>query len=324
MTEAVLVGDIGGTHARLARVDATGVHDAIKLRNDDHASMQALVEAWRTRTGGDLPRRAAFAVAGPITGDVVAWTNRPWSFSTASLQRLLGFDELVVLNDFEAVAWALPELGDDERIHLGGPPDGAPDAPMSALGPGTGLGVSLVVRTRDAARAVATEGGHVALAPADAEEAAVITAAFGTGRVAAEPVLCGRGLARLYATLAGLATPPAPETVTVAACAGHDAHAVAAVTLYLRLLGRYAGDVALMHGARGGVFLVGSILQTLAPLLPGSPLRSAFEDKALMRAWIREVPLWQVTAPEPALVGAAAALGVHRARSVTPPTGGTT
>lgn len=310
--DAVLVGDIGGTRARLAVATAQGLQHVEILANDDHDDLPSLLTAWRDRHGV-IADAAALAVAAPVTGDRVSFTNRGWSFSAAKLKRDLGLARLRVLNDFEAVAWCLPALGQADVVHLGGPTQGAHDAPRLALGPGTGLGLASLVPTDTGFRAIATEGGHVALAATDELERALLDHIGGGGRVRAEDVLCGAGFVRLlhaWCAVRGLPDFDAtPEDVTTAALAGSGIHRDV-VRTYVRLLARYAGDAALMHGARGGVYLVQGIAQTLAPFLAEPAFREAFEAKGAMTDWVRQVPTWWVREDLPALRGAARSLGV--------------
>ncbi len=172
-----LVADIGGTNARFALTDlatpTVELQHARALRNADFASVQHAVEHYIAEVG-IRPDRAALAVASPVGQDEIRLTNRAWSFSRSELQRTLGLDELRMLNDFGAIAWAVPSLDAEARVTLHGDADAPLQGPVSVLGPGTGLGVALLVGSQAHGwHAVETEGGHVSFAPLGDEERAI-------------------------------------------------------------------------------------------------------------------------------------------------------
>ena len=172
-----LVGDIGGTNARFALTDLSAsranLQQVQSLRNADFASMQHAVEHYLSGTGA-TPTRAALAVACPVGSDEIRLTNRAWSFSRSELQARLGLDELRMINDFGAVAWAIPALQPEHLTTLHGDATVPLRGPITVLGPGTGLGVALLVGSGGHGwHAVETEGGHVSFAPIGDEERAI-------------------------------------------------------------------------------------------------------------------------------------------------------
>lgn len=315
----LLVGDIGGTNARfgLAPEGELRPHDVRIISNDDHASFEDAVAAYLD-AAPERPKRAAFALAGPVTGRVSKLTNRDWPIDADGLARRFGLDEVTLLNDFVAQASALPHFRVGETAPIG---DVAPSDThaKAALGPGTGLGVAGLLRIGGAWVPAPSEGGHIELAAVDAREFAIfelIRRDF--GRVSAEHVLSGPGLRRLHRALAavegvGCAT---LEPAEIAAKAEDgDSHAAEAVALFLRLLARFAGDVALTFGAQGGVYLCGGVAPKLFGLLDIKAFRSAFEAKRPHESLMRQTATVVVTSDIAGLIGCAAAVAAAPRRA---------
>jgi glucokinase len=316
---AALVADIGGTNARFALTDlgapAPTLHEPMTLPASEYASLQHAIEHYLAQVGVQ-PRRGALAVASPADRDEIRLTNRAWSFSRSDLQRTLGFDELRVLNDFGAVAWAVPALTPEDRTTLHGPVAGPLKGPITVMGPGTGLGVALLAGC-DANRwhVVETEGGHVTFAPIGEEEHAIaqwLTAQF--GRCSNERVLCGAGLAHIEAVLRGathdLTAKPVlrdPADIVAAALAGHEVPARRALARFCAVLGGVAGDAALIHGART-VVIAGGMVPRFIPFLRSSAFRERFLAKGRFAAWLETVAIHVITHPQPGLLGAATSL----------------
>lgn len=315
---ARLLGDIGGTNARFAwqASDGAPLQDVVALATADHASVGAAIAHYLAATGRSAPPWCAIGIANPITGDRVQMTNSHWSFSISALQAELGFERLRVINDFTALALALPDLQPSELRQLGG---GAALAgePVGLVGPGTGLGVSglLPGATPGSWVPLQGEGGHVTLAAADAREEAVLRVLRERfGHASAERAVSGMGLEALHAALTTLDAPgsstalPAAE-ITARALAGSDPRCAEAVALFCSFLGSVAGNLALTLGARGGVYIGGGIVPRLGPLFDGSAFRERFEAKGRFRGYLAQIPVFVIHASvSPALLGAARAL----------------
>ena len=314
-----LLGDIGGTNARFAwqAGDGAPLQDIVALATADHASVGTAITHYLAATGRTAPPWCAIGIANPITGDHVQMTNSHWSFSIAALQAELGFERLRVINDFTALALALPDLQPSELRQLGG---GAavPDSAIALVGPGTGLGVSglLPGATPGTWVPLQGEGGHVTLAAANEREAAVLGVLRERfGHASAERAVSGMGLEALHAALTTLDAPestaaalPAAE-ITARALAGSDAHCAEAVALFCSFLGSVAGNLALTLGARGGVYIGGGIVPRLGALFEGSAFRERFEAKGRFSAYLAQIPVFVIHANvSPALLGAARAL----------------
>lgn len=317
-TSLALIADIGGTNARFALTDLADpqprVFDERTLPAADFASLQHAAEAYLAQVGA-RPSRAALALACPVTGDSIKLTNRAWSFNRHDLRAALGVDALRLINDFGAVAWAVPALhGNEGCAALYGPTREALRGPVTVIGPGTGLGVALLVGD-DATgwHVVETEGGHVSFAPQGEEERGIerwLTARH--GRASNERVLCGTGLAEMDAVLRGVPVGDGaplrdPAQIVGAALEGHDVAARRTLARFCAVLGSVCGDTALVHGART-VMIAGGIVPRFVPFLRSSAFRERFLAKGRFAAWLEQVALHVVTHPHPGLLGAAVAL----------------
>jgi glucokinase len=314
-----LVGDIGGTNARFGLVSPTGeVVHARTFSVDDFPRIEDAITAYLAERGGgfDRPRRGAIAIASAITGDRVAMTNHPWDFSIAGLRSGLGFERLEVINDFTAVALALPHLRDTDRLQIGGG-TAAAGAPLGVIGPGSGLGVSGLVPcggdTGSDWVALTGEGGHATFAPGDDRESAIIDhLRRHFDHVSAERVISGPGIVNLYTALAALAGTPSrgytAAQITDPATGEADPLCAEATRLFCGMLGATAGNLALTLGARGGVYIAGGIVPRLGQRFAASPFRERFEAKGRFQAYLAAIPTFVVIHPLPAFIGCAALL----------------
>jgi glucokinase len=318
VSPARVLGDVGGTNARFAwqAGDGAPLTDIATLATADHASLAAALAAYLRGIGRPAPPWCAIGIANPITGDLVQMTNAHWSFSIDAVRRELRFERLVVINDFTALALALPDLRPDELRQLGGG-TAISGAPLALIGPGTGLGVSGLVPSTEPGRwtALQGEGGHVTLAAASAREAAVIQALRDRfGHVSAERALSGQGLEALYLVLGEIAggsggTPLSAQEISRRALAGDSPRCAEAVDLFCGFLGNVAGNLALTLGALGGVYIGGGIVPRWGDAFSQSRFRACFEDKGRFRPLLERIPVYVIhTATSPALLGASRAL----------------
>jgi glucokinase len=307
-----LLADIGGTHARFALQRAGRPPGRFRmLETGAYAGLVPAIETYLANWPGLRPEAAALAVAAPLTGDRVRFTNAAWTFSRSALPKRTGIPRIHVLNDFEALAWALAGFGGRDLIKIGrGRKDAG--APQAVFGPGTGLGVACYVpKGAGGSTALATEGGHATLAAGtDREAAAIAVLRRRFTHVSVERVLSGPGLANLYGALAALdgiarAETPAPSAIARAARAGRDVHAVEACALFSALMGQTAGDLALQFGARGGVFVAGGVVKGLGAAFDRRAFRRRFEAKGRYKSWLAAVPTFLITHPSPAMAGLA-------------------
>lgn len=312
-----LVGDVGATNARFGLVspDGTVLHSS-NFACADFAEIGEAIETYLAARGPlAMPREGALAIAAPMTGDQIRMTNHPWRFSVAALRDRLGFSRLLAINDFTAVALALPRLSAGDRVPVGG---GAPaaGAPIAVLGPGSGLGVSGLIPVGSQWVALTGEGGHATMAATSERESAVLDMMRRRfDHVSAERCLSGPGLVNLYGSLAALDGVPAASytaaQITDPEHGAADPLCCEATAMFCAMLGTVAGDLALTLGARGGVYLAGGIVPRLGQRFADSAFRERFEDKGRFRAYLAAIPTYVVTHRLPAFLGCAAALAAE-------------
>lgn len=316
MSQAALIGDIGGTNARFALVGPGSfeLQDILVLRCANYSRLEDAIRDYLIRVGASgerSPREACLAFACPVHTDNIQMTNNAWCFSKREVKSALGLSLFKVVNDFTAQALGVPHLTADELIAINSGTS-EPHRARLIIGPGTGLGVAGLFPGRHNWIPLPTEGGHITFAPTDDRERELLgyfQARY--GRVSVERLLCGQGLLDLYRAHAALAeTAPrynSPAEVTGAARAG-DALAEEALQRFLKVLGDVCGDAALVIGAHGGIYLCGGILPRLIDWFQRSRFREAFTDKGRMSAYNERIPVWMVNAPWSGLLGAAEAL----------------
>lgn len=309
-----LVGDVGGTHASFGWLDSAtaGIADVRSLPCAEHVGLEAAIASYLAGRGGTPPRSCALGIATPVTGDTLTMTNLAWTFSIAALRQRIGCERLLVLNDFAALAHALPGLRPGDARQVGGGTALA-GAPVALLGPGTGLGVSGLVGAAGPV-VVVGEGGHVTLAAADAREAEVIAILRRRfGHVSAERVLSGPGLVNVYEAICRrdgqAAEPHDAAAISARASSGGDARCVEAVDLFFAFLGGVAGDLALTLGARGGLHIAGGIVPKLGDAIDRSRFRERFAAKGRYASYLSAIATFVLADPAGlALRGADAAL----------------
>ncbi|MHB1223262.1 MAG: glucokinase [Gemmatimonadaceae bacterium] len=319
----VLAGDIGGTHARLALVEVADegariVHARVV---DSHSvsGIGMLVDDFRDAVPLDGVTRACFAIAGALMDGVWQTPNLPWEIRSATAAAEIGIPSTTVVNDFEAVGHALPLLTGSDLSTL---QPGVPErhGSMALIGAGTGLGMAFVHWDGVRYRVHASEGGHADFAPRTPIECDLL--AFlreRHGRVSTERILSGRGLAALYdfmvqrgehdelpETRAAMQRDDPAAVVTGHALAGDDPLCVAALDLFLTVLGAAAGNLALTVLASGGVFLGGGIAPRLDSILRDGPFLRAFTTKGRLSPILTRTPVHLILRPEAGLIGAAA------------------
>lgn len=321
-----LAGDIGGTSTRLLLAERQ--NGALRLlaehcfESQGYTGLAEVVHEFR-RDKPQLPVAAAcFAIAGPVhhssDDESVRVTNLPWTIVRSELARTLNIPHLRLMNDFEAVAYGIGQLDEQEMLVLqSGQP--ASQGPRAVLGAGTGLGQALLLRHGDQDIVVPTEGGHVDFGPTDAlqvELAQWLMAKL--GRASYEDILSGPGLARLYGFLHSRGTIPESASVAAAFKEGDPAAAIhaaamkqdplaqAALDLFVKIYGAQAGNLALATGATGGVYVAGGIAPRILESLRAGSFLSAFRGKGRMAEFMWRIPLRIIVSPSVGLRGALA------------------
>ena len=319
--------DIGGTHARfvIATIDDDGsitLDEPITLHTEDHASFQTAWQDYRAQKGGTLPDAVSMAIAGPVGGDVIRFTNNPWIIRPALVREKLGVERYTIVNDFEAVAHAVARADESQFIHLTGPDKPlAPTGRLSVLGPGTGLGVAHLYREPDGTyRVSATEGGHIDFAPLDQIDDAILARLRKRhNRVSVERVVAGPAISDIYQTLAAMEGKPVADEDDIAIWTrgqdGSDSLAAAAVDRFCMSLGSVAGDIALAQGGFGGVVIAGGLGYRIRETLLKSGFAERFKAKGRFQELMASIPVKLIIHPQPGLFGAAAAFASEHGKN---------
>jgi glucokinase len=314
-----VLADIGGTYARFAIEAAPGqfAHVA-SLRCAEHADFHAAISAYLASLPAGMAQtleHAAIAIANPVEGDRVRMTNYHWQFSIEEMRERLGLQTLVVVNDFTALAMALPRLSVSQRRQVGGG-QAVERSVLGVLGAGSGLGVSGLIPAGDGWVALGTEGGHASFSPRDEREIAILRFALKRfPHVSFERLLSGPGLELIDAALRDHAGQPplalAAPDITRRALDGSDAICVEALDAFCAVLGTAAANLAVTLGALSGVYIGGGIVPRLGAYFDRSPFRARFEDKGRFSEYVRAIPTFVVTAEHATFMGASAILGAH-------------
>ena len=311
MAELALVGDIGGTNSRfgLVEVGSTRVRDIDVHKNNNFGSLEESIAAYVKARGISDLAAAAIAVAGPIDGEVVALTNRDWTFTRESLRKAAHARRFRLLNDFEALALSLPHLEGDDVAQIGGQTPEAP-AVKIVLGPGTGLGMAtLAPLPQGGWMALPGEVGHITLPVVTQDEFNWREKMTKPGVIfESEDAITGGGLLRMYQAIAEKAVQQTPEEVLQAALAGTDAAAVKTLDQFIVWLARIAGDAAMTMQAHGGVYLAGGIAPSIVDKLRTGPFRTIFQEKGRLAHIMRPIPVYVIVDKFPAFKGCAAAI----------------
>lgn len=315
MTELALVGDIGGTNSRFGLVEPgrTEVSAIAVQKNDNFTSLEDSIAAYVKARGLTELAAASIAVAGPVDGDAAMLTNRGWRFTGETLRQAAGARKFRLLNDFEALALALPHLGEGDVVQIGGETPKKP-AVKIVLGPGTGLGMAtLAPLPQGGWMALAGEVGHTTL-PVETQEEFDWRARMTLPGVPfeAEDAITGGGLLRMYRAVAETPSLSTPEAVLQAALAGTDAAAAKTLDQFITWLARIAGDAAMTMQARGGVYLAGGIAPSIVARLQSGPFRSIFQEKGRLAFVMRPIPVYVIVDKFPAFKGCAAAIAELR------------
>lgn len=314
----LLAADVGGTHARVGLLSRRpdGASPVTVLRYQRYAcaewpSLAAVLQHFVRGLGDAGPiGQCVVASAGYVLDDAIVNDNLAWPVSIRDIRERLALDRLAVINDFEAVAYATQFLTDADTLPVIETSASRQRGPVLVMGPGTGLGSAVLLPGEPRATVLATEAGQIALAPGNEREIEILRLlARERSHVSFEHALSGPGLRNLYnaiSTLRGtVATLSEPNAITHAALTRSDAAAVEALDVFCGLLGSFVGDLVLLYGARGGVFLAGGILPQIRQPLLASSFRERFFNKGVMRPFLQQVPVRLMEHGQHGVIGAA-------------------
>jgi len=318
MISELVAADIGGTHARfaLAQIEDGQVlelGDAVTLNTAEYGGLADAWQAFAQDLGRPPPSVASLAFAYPVENDLPQLTNMPWTIDQNTLPEVLGLTEHLILNDFAAIGHAAATLGSASFQHIAGPDIPLPaSGVISLIGPGTGLGVGLVIRSGGRHQVIASEGGNMDFSPHDDLDDRLLMALRNQyGHVSAERLLSGPALRDIYAVIAGAPAPFADDRdLWEAALKGSDTAAAAALERFCLCLGSFAGNIALAHGAKALV-LAGGLGLRLRDHLTGSGFAQRLFAKGEYRSILEQLPVKLITHPEPGLYGAAVAFAAR-------------
>jgi glucokinase len=314
---AFLAADVGGTHARIGLVSPhpDGRRPVTVLEYRRYAcaewpSLTAVLKDFVGQIGAGHVAHCAVASAGYVLGDAIVNDNLPWPVSIRDIRDSLGIASLAVINDFEAVAYATQFLGHADTTPVIETRAPRVEGPVLVMGPGTGLGSAVLLPGQPYATVLATEAGQIALAPGNEREIEILRLfARERAHVSFEHALSGPGLLNLYRAICKLRGERAalvrPADVTGEALAGDDAAAVETLEVFCGLLGSFVGDLVLLYGARGGVFLAGGILPQIRKLLLRSSFAERFFNKGVMHAYLEQIPVRLMEHGQLGVIGAA-------------------
>ncbi len=311
--ELTLVGDVGGTNCRLALAERTAsggieLHHSERFAVSEYGHFNDVVAAYLNAHEIDV-KQGAFAFAGPKFDDEIRMTNLNWIVSEDELRKKFGLENVVVLNDFVAMANGATVIPDDGfETLIAGKVDYS--KPVAVLGPGTGLGLSYILPGKPL-RIIPTEGGHTAFAPGNELEREVL--AYWSKRlsfVSAETLLSGPGMGRLHMAICAIMDSPdngltAPEIVSAAEL---NKSSIARITVnhFCSILGGFAGNAAVTQGASGGVVIGGGVSRHIAKFIEGSEFTSRFKDRGPGSWYVKNIPVRLIQANFVPLYGAAA------------------
>lgn len=305
------VADVGGTNIRVATVINDELVSIKKYMCTDFESIDLALLQYFSDVDTEFTE-GCIAIACPITGDQVTMTNHSWAFYQSALKEQLGLTSLFVINDFTAVAHSLPVLSESQLIQIG-QGQANPKGNIAVFGAGTGLGVEHIMLTKQGWQTLDGEGGHVDFAVVDELDLAIwLHLSKSLERVSMEDVLSGRGLLNIYTALAiNKGVEPEltePATVTELALAGKCDLCQAALEQFCKIMGSFAGNLALNLAATGGVFIGGGIASRFTDFLIDSEFRKRFEAKGAMKDYVIDIPTFLINEPDHGLLGASAYL----------------
>ena len=309
-----LVADIGGTNARFSLV--TGCDDAgyrfentRNLSTQAYPTFEACLKEYLDRVPAPRPKHACVAVAAPVTGDYVRFTNVDWAFSIDEVRQALDLEVLELMNDFAALAYSVTHLQSEDLVEIV-PGQALERSACAIIGPGTGLGVAGLVPVENGWLPIPGEAGHVAFAAVTPREHALVMARQQLGYVCVQDFISGKGLVNLYNTLAEIdgqseRVEEASE-VTIKAFEQNEPLAVEAMNLFCEGLGTAVGDAALTYIAKGGVYLGGGILPRMIEFFRNSGFEQRMKAKGVQEGFMQNIPVSLIVHDNPALIGAAA------------------
>ncbi|QJR14059.1 glucokinase [Usitatibacter palustris] len=304
-----LVADVGGTHARFALAGTGGLSHYRVLACADHPGIDDAMRAYVASIDAPPVRHAAIAIATPVDGDAIRMTNHAWAFSIEELRATLSLETLRVMNDFAAIAHALPALTPADLEPIGGGTQ-QPLEPRCVLGPGTGLGVAAMVHAGGQWTVVPSEGGHASFSPSDEVEAEILRFTWTEHpHVSSERLVSGPGLTLIHRALCAVRGKKVEklgaDEIVRRAATPEGALCAETLSRFSAMLGTFAANMAVTLGARGGIYIAGGVVGKLGEHFDRERFRTRFEAKGRFGGYLAAIPTWRITHECPALAGLA-------------------
>ncbi|WP_295365642.1 glucokinase [Succinivibrio sp.] len=307
-----LVGDVGGTNARLALVNlADGTLSNTKVYSSvDNDSLEKVIIKYREETGAVFDS-ACIAIATMLNGDHVKMTNNPWEFSISEMKKNLNLEKLIFINDFTAMSMSVTAIKTEDMVQIGGE-EIVEKAPKAIYGAGTGLGVGYLIYAEGKWIPLPTEGGHVDIAvQSDRDDSILKVLRKKFDHVSGERLLSGQGLVNTYQAIAELngheVKDLVPADVTGGAFAEDpDPDCKETVDMFCKLMGSFGGNLALNILAKGGVYIAGGIVPRFIDYFKKSEFRSEFESKGRFNHALNKIPVYVISQGDAGLLGAGA------------------
>ncbi len=318
-----LIADIGGTNIRIGLSDENNKISQLELyKSVDYSGLEEIIQYFlqaRELTAHKL--NVCIAVAGPVESDLISLTNLPWIFSKKHLKKYFNFNRLIFINDYSAIAFAVPFLCENQKIQIGGG-QAVPDGTISVCGPGTGLGVSSLLLHKEELICINSEGGHTDFAPlTDIEQEIRFFLLKKHSRISYEKLLSGKGLEQIYQALLLQDNknniPLCAEEITHHALNSDSVICQQALTIFCNILGSFAGNLALTMMSTGGVYIAGGIVPRFIDFLKNTKFRERFEAKGRLENFNKNIPVFIIQEKQPGLLGASVCLSQQKTDSIT-------
>lgn len=311
-----IVADIGGTNLRVGVVQSDGSVANLELfQCEAYCSLKSVLELYLQNQNIDSTSNkvnACLAIACPVDQDLISMTNLPWNFSKTELKAELNLNQLYMINDYTAIAWSINSLSNSQKVKIGGG-ESVPHTPMAICGPGTGLGVANVIWGNDQWISVGGEGGHVDFAPVDDTEIEILKFLQNKyPRVSYEQVLSGLGIEQIYQAICAINNVQAEDyqAKDISGKALDNSCPLCLKTLqqFCKILGSFAGNLALTTSAFGGIFIAGGIVPRFIEFFENSDFRARFIAKNRFTEFNSNIPTYVITEAQPGILGASAYL----------------
>ena len=323
-----LLADIGGTNARFTiETSPQNFEFPLTLQCNDYPNLHSTVIHYLQIVKLESKiTQGVLAIPAPEFGDTFFMVNSPWQvFSKEKTKEILGFDNLIFINDFHALALAIPFIKNDNLVQIGGVENVDINKPKAIIGAGTGLGMATLINHPSGIYySIPAEGGRSSFPPVNEEEIELwkfVHKRF--SHVSAERFLSGPGIQLIYEGLHNIHKKiidiiPSPSEIVEAGINKKNWFCMQTVDIFCRMFGTVASNLAVIINAFGGVYIGGGIIPKMLDYFIKSEFRSRFEDKGRYRPFLVKMPVFVITDSYPAFYGASYALDIYLTHGYIP------